>query len=38
MQDFKEYKNVGKSPWERNFSYFLNKIISMMGSSNEPTT
>ena len=38
IQDFKEYKNVSESPWEGNYSYFLNKIISMMGLPNEPTT
>ena len=34
----KEYKNISKSYWEGNYSYFLADIVSMMGSSNEPKT
>jgi hypothetical protein len=35
VEDFKEYKNVSKSSWEVNYSYFLADIVSMIGSSNE---
>ena len=38
IEDFKEYKNISKSSWEGNYSYFLNEIKTMMGSPNEPTT
>ena len=38
VEDFKEYKNISKSSWEGNYSYFLADIVSMMGSSNEPKT
>ena len=38
VDDFKKYKNISKSSWEGNYSYFLNDIIAMMGSSNEPRT
>ena len=37
VEDFKEYKNISKSSWEGNYSYFLADIVAMMGSSNEPT-
>ena len=35
---FKKYKNISKSSWEGNYSYFLKDIVAMMGSSNEPKT
>ncbi len=38
VEEFKEYKNVSKSSWEGNYSYFLKDIVAMMGSPNEPTT
>ena len=38
VEDFKKYKNISKSSWEGNYSYFLNDIIQMMGTSNEPKT
>ena len=34
VDDFKKYKNISKSSWEGNYSYFLNDIVAMMGSSN----
>ena len=36
VDDFKKYKNVGKSALEGNYSYFLKNIIAMMGSPNKP--
>ena len=38
VDDFKKYKSISKSSWEVNYSYFLNDIIAMMVSSNEPRT
>ena len=38
VEDFKKYKNISKSSWEGNYSYFLKDIVAMMGSSNEPKT
>ena len=38
VDDFKKYKNISKSSWEGNYSYFLKDIVAMMGSSNEPKT
>ena len=38
IEDFKVYKNISKSSWEENYSYFLADIVAMMGSSNEPST
>tara|TARA_Y100001978_G_C23513255_1_gene346643 strand:+ start:146 stop:352 length:207 start_codon:yes stop_codon:yes gene_type:complete len=36
VDDFKKYKNVSKSSWEKNYSYFLKDIVAMMGLPNEP--
>ena len=38
VENFKVYKNISKSSWEGNYSYFLKDIVAMMGISNEPTT
>ena len=35
IEDFKLYKNISKSSGQGNYSYFLNDIVVMMGSSNE---
>ena len=36
VDDFKKYKNVSKSSWEGNYSYFLKDIVAMMCLPNEP--
>ena len=38
VDDFKKYKNISKSSWEGNYSYFLKDIVAMIGSSNELKT
>ncbi len=35
VDDLKKYKNISKSSWKGNYSYFLKDIVVMMGSSNE---